>query len=130
LHMVNEDVATTEEIDAAIIYGAGLRWAQMGPFLTFHMAGGESGMRHMLEQFGPALKQPWTKLEAPELTENLKEKVIQGCETQAGSQEVDELAQQRDEFLTRLLKLVEEYWPEPQTIMQDFASTQSNHYGR
>ena len=84
LHLVNDGIATTEEIDAAMIYGAGLRWAQMGPFLTFHLAGGEKGMRHMLEQFGPALKLPWTKLEAPELTNALKEKVIEGCETQAG----------------------------------------------
>ncbi|MDZ7748464.1 MAG: 3-hydroxyacyl-CoA dehydrogenase NAD-binding domain-containing protein [Halofilum sp. (in: g-proteobacteria)] len=71
LHLVNDGVATTEEIDAAIVYGAGLRWSLMGTFLTFHLAGGESGMRHMLEQFGPALKLPWTKLEAPELSEEL-----------------------------------------------------------
>ena len=65
-------MATTEEVDAAIVYGPGLRWALMGPFLTLHLAGGEQGMRHMLAQFGPALKLPWTKLVAPELTEELK----------------------------------------------------------
>ncbi len=113
LHLVNDGVATTEEIDAAIIYGAGLRWAQMGPFLTFHLAGGEKGMRHMLEQFGPALKLPWTKLEAPELTDELKEKVIEGCETQAGDDSVAELEVKRNEFLVKLLDLVDEYWPEP-----------------
>ena len=67
LHMVNDGVATTDEIDAAIVHGPGLRWAFMGPCLTFHLAGGEAGMEHMLAQFGPALKLPWTKLEAPEL---------------------------------------------------------------
>lgn len=67
LHLVNDGVATTEEIDAAVVYGCGLRWSLMGTFLTFHLAGGEPGMRHMLEQFGPALKLPWTKLEAPSL---------------------------------------------------------------
>ena len=72
LHLVNDGVATTEEVDAAIVYGPGLRWALMGPFLTLHLAGGEQGMRHMLAQFGPALKLPWTKLVAPELTEELK----------------------------------------------------------
>ena len=68
--LVNDDVATTEEIDAAVVYGCGLRWSLMGTFLTFHLAGGEGGMRHMLHQFGPALKLPWTKLVAPELTED------------------------------------------------------------
>jgi carnitine 3-dehydrogenase len=113
LHLVNDGIATTEEIDASIIYGAGLRWAQMGPFLTFHLAGGDKGMRHMLEQFGPALKLPWTKLEAPELTENLKEKVIAGCETHAGDVSIAELEEKRNEFLVKLLNLVEEYWHEP-----------------
>ncbi len=60
LHMVAEGVASTEEIDDAVIYGPGLRWAIMGTCLTFHLAGGEAGMRHMLEQFGPALELPCT----------------------------------------------------------------------
>ena len=112
LHLVNDGVATTEEVDAAIIYGAGLRWAQMGPFLTFHLAGGEKGMCHMLEQFGPALKLPWTKLEAPELTDELKEKVITGCENHAGDTSIAELENKRNDFLVELLDLVESYWPE------------------
>jgi carnitine 3-dehydrogenase len=116
LHLVNDGIATTEEVDAAITYGAGLRWAQMGPFLTFHLAGGEKGMRHMLEQFGPALKLPWTKLEAPELTDELKEKVINGCEQHAGDTSIAELEHKRNEFLVKLLDLVEEYWPEPKSL--------------
>lgn len=112
LHLVNDGVATTEEVDKAIIYGAGLRWAQMGPFLTFHLAGGEQGMRHMLDQFGPALKLPWTKLEAPDLTDELRERVIKGCENYAGDQTVADLEKKRNEFLVKLLDLVEEYWPE------------------
>lgn len=119
LHMVNDGVATTEEVDAAIIYGAGLRWAQMGPFLTFHLAGGEKGMRHMLDQFGPALKLPWTKLEAPELTDELKEKVISGCESQAGDLTIAELEAKRNEFLVELLDLVESYWPESKSTVKN-----------
>jgi carnitine 3-dehydrogenase len=71
LHIVNDGIATTGELDESIIYGPGLRWAAMGTNLIYHLAGGESGMRHMLAQFGPCLKWPWTKLEAPELTETL-----------------------------------------------------------
>ena len=112
LHIVNDGAATTEEVDAAIVYGAGLRWALMGTFLTFHLAGGEAGMRHMLEQFGPALKLPWTRLEAPELTDELIERVVEGCEDQAAGRSVRALEQRRDEFLVGLLDLVRPYWPQ------------------
>ncbi|SDC31546.1 carnitine 3-dehydrogenase [Melghirimyces thermohalophilus] len=113
LHIVNDGVATTEEVDAAIVYGPGLRWALMGPFLTLHLAGGKQGMKHMLEQFGPALKLPWTRLVAPELTPELREKVIQGTKEQSGEVPVSELEQRRDRFLIKLMKLLEEenFWP-------------------
>jgi len=111
LHIVNDGIATTDEVDRAITYGAGLRWALMGPFMTFHMAGGDAGMRHMLEQFGPALKLPWTKLVAPELTEELKERVIEGCENSGQGKTVAELEEKRNEFLVKQLALVSDYWP-------------------
>ena len=116
LHLVNDGVATTEEIDAAVVYGCGLRWSLMGTFLTFHLAGGEQGMRHMLEQFGPALKLPWTKLEAPELTDELIDKVVEGCEFQAAGRPVAELDRRRDDFLVELLALTRKYWPEAEGL--------------
>lgn len=116
LHLVNDGVATTEEVDAAVVYGCGLRWSLMGTFLTFHLAGGEAGMRHMLEQFGPALKLPWTKLEAPELTEELIDRVVEGCEHQAAGRPVAELDRRRDDFLVELLDLVQKYWPEAEGL--------------
>lgn len=111
LHMVNDGIATTEEIDASIIYGPGMRWALMGPFMTLHMGGGKQGMRHLLKQFGPALKLPWTKLEAPELTDELANNVIEGCEAQTGDVEMEELEERRDKFLIELQQLLEKYWP-------------------
>ncbi len=116
LHLVNDGVATTEEVDAAVVYGCGLRWSLMGTFLTFHLAGGEQGMRHMLEQFGPALKLPWTKLEAPELTDELIDRVVEGCEHQAAGRPVTELDRRRDDFLVELLDLVQKYWPEAEGL--------------
>nr|WP_298411080.1 L-carnitine dehydrogenase [uncultured Halomonas sp.] len=116
LHLVNDGVATTEEIDAAVVYGCGLRWSLMGTFLTFHLAGGDAGMRHMLEQFGPALKLPWTKLEAPELTDELIDKVVKGCEHQAADRPVAQLDKRRDDFLVELLDLVHKYWPEAEGL--------------
>ena len=105
LHMVAEGAATTEQIDAAITDGPGLRLALMGPCLTFHLAGGDGGMAHMLEQFGPALKLPWTRLEAPELTEELSRRMIEGTAHQAGGRTVKELERLRDDFLISVLEL-------------------------
>jgi carnitine 3-dehydrogenase len=109
LHMVAAGEATVEEIDASIAWGPGLRWAQMGPCLTFHLAGGSGGMAHMLDHFGAALLEPWTRLEAPELTPGLRERMVDGCLREAGGRSVAELERLRDEFLAELLPLVERY---------------------
>ena len=107
--MIAEGVATTAEIDDAIIYGPGLRWAFMGTCLTFHLAGGDVGMRHMLEQFGPALKLPWTKLEAPELTDELIDRMVEGTRDQSGDQSVRELEQLRDNCLIAIMQSLAEF---------------------
>lgn len=104
LHLANDGAATTAELDDAIVYGPGLRWAAMGTNLTFHLAGGEGGMRHMLGQFGPALKLPWTRLQAPELTDDLIEAMAAGCEDQAAGRSVAELERQRDDCLIAVMR--------------------------
>lgn len=123
LHLVNDGVATTDEIDAAIVDGPGLRWAFMGPCLTFHLAGGETGMAHMLEQFGPALKLPWTKLEAPELTEQLAQRMIEGTQAQAAGQSIRELERARDNALIGIMRVVgnwraERFSETPRAVLQ------------
>ena len=77
----------------------------MGVFLTYHLAGGKAGMKHMLEQFGPALKLPWTKLKAPTLSKKLSSRVIQGTKQQAKGKSVAVISNIRDEYLVELLKL-------------------------
>lgn len=104
LHLVNDGVATTAELDDSIIYGPGLRWAAMGTNLTFHLAGGEQGMRHMLRQFGPALKLPWTRLVAPDLTGELIEAMAEGCQDQAAGRSVAQLAALRDDYLLAVMR--------------------------
>jgi carnitine 3-dehydrogenase len=99
LHLVNDGVATTGEIDDAIRYGAGLRWSFMGTFLTYTLAGGPAGMRHFMQQFGPALKLPWTYLEAPELTDGLIDAVVEGTQAQQGDLELATLERYRDDCL-------------------------------
>ena len=109
LHIINEGYASTQDLDDAIIYGPGLRWSLMGTFLTFHLAGGEMGMKHMLEQFGPALKLPWTKLKAPILTKSLKNKIINGTKNQSKNKSINSLANSRDNFLIDLQNLLKKY---------------------
>jgi carnitine 3-dehydrogenase len=109
LHLVNDGVATTGELDDSIIYGPGLRWAAMGTNLIYHLAGGESGMRHMLAQFGPCLKWPWTKLEAPELTETLIDRMVEGTQAQAAGRSIRELERLRDDYLVAIQQVLRQY---------------------
>jgi carnitine 3-dehydrogenase len=99
LHLVNDGVATTGEIDDAIRFGAGQRWSFMGSFLTYTLAGGDAGMRHFMSQFGPALKLPWTRLEAPELTDTLIDRVVDGTSEQLGTHSIADLERYRDDCL-------------------------------
>src|SRR6202021_1033459 len=109
LHMVNDGVATTGELDESIIYGPGLRWGATGPNLIYHLAGGETGMRHMLAQFGPALKWPWTKLEAPELTETLIDRMVEGTQEQAAGRSIRELERLRDNYLVAIQQVLRQF---------------------
>ncbi len=107
LHLVNDGIATTDELDRAIVYGPGLRWAAMGTGLTFHLAGGAGGMRAMLEQFGPALELPWTRLVAPELTDELIDRMCEGTEAQAAGRTIAELQRLRDQYLIGVMRALE-----------------------
>jgi carnitine 3-dehydrogenase len=105
LWLVNDGTATVSEIDDAITYGAGLRWASMGTFLTYRIAGGEAGMRHFMEQFGPALAWPWTKLtDVPELTAALIERIVEQSDAQAGGRSLRELERLRDDCLVAVIQ--------------------------
>jgi len=108
LWLVNDDVATTEEIDDAIRYGFGLRWAQMGLFETYRIAGGEGGMAHFIGQFGEALSRPWTKLmDVPELTDELIAKISEQSDEQSGHLNLRQLERRRDQNLAAILRALE-----------------------
>ncbi len=105
LWLINDGVATTQEIDDAIRYGFGLRWAQMGLFETYRIAGGEAGMRHFIEQFGPALAWPWTKLmDVPELTDDLIDRIADQSDAQSGHMTIRQLERARDDNLVTILR--------------------------
>jgi carnitine 3-dehydrogenase len=105
LWLVADDVATVAEIDDAIRFGAGLRWAVMGTFLTYRIAGGEAGMRHFLAQFGPALELPWSRLtDVPELSGELVDRLVAQSDAQAGGRSVRDLERERDDCLVSILQ--------------------------
>jgi carnitine 3-dehydrogenase len=79
----------------------------MGPGMVYHLGGGEGGMAHVLDQFGPSFKWPWTRLEAPELTDDLRRRLIAGCEAQAKGRSVAELIRERDDCLIAIIKVLE-----------------------
>jgi len=105
LHIINEGYATTEDLDRSLEDGPGLRYSIMGTFLTFHLAGGSAGMKHMLKQFGPILKLPWTKLKAPLLSKKLSQRLIKGTKKQAKGKSIDKISNLRDEYLVNVLKM-------------------------
>lgn len=107
LHMIDNDMATVEEIDMAVRYGPGIRWAMMGPLTVLHLGGGEGGMAHLIHQFGPSLQAPWTFLQPPELTDELAQKVIDGCDRLTEGVAIRELEAERDDLLIRMLELLD-----------------------
>lgn len=105
LWLIKDGICTTEELDDAIRFGFGLRWAQMGLFETYRIAGGEAGMKHFLDQFGPTLTWEWTKLmDVPELTDDLIKMIVDQSETQSGHMSIRELERLRDDNLVGMMR--------------------------
>jgi carnitine 3-dehydrogenase len=120
LWLVKDGIATTEEIDDAIRFGFGLRWAQMGIFETYRLAGGDAGMRHFMEQFGPTLEWPWSKLtDVPEFNDELVELISSQSDAQSGHHSIRDLARIRDDNLIGILKaLRDNNWGAGETLAE------------
>jgi carnitine 3-dehydrogenase len=120
LWLVKDGIATTQDIDEAMSYGFGLRWAQMGIFDTYRVAGGEAGMRHFMEQFGPCLKWPVTKfMNVPEFTDELVDLIAGQSDEQSGHMSIREMERIRDDNLIAiLLGLKSNNWGAGKTLEQ------------
>ncbi|MBT6276146.1 MAG: hypothetical protein HOI95_18680 [Chromatiales bacterium] len=122
LWLLKDDVATVEEIDDIIRYSFGLRWAQMGLFMTYRLGGGEAGMRHFLEQFAPSLHWPWTHLmDVPDLDDALINKIADQSDAQAAGLSIQALQTIRDDNLVRIMQALQEHdggngWGAGQTL--------------
>ena len=106
LHMVDNGEASPEDIDIALINGPAPRMVIQGQCMAFHVACGEGGMATNLDQFGPALKWPWTRLKAPELTSELRDKMVNGCNEMAGSTNFEDLVSSRDKAIVKVLNAI------------------------
>ncbi len=106
LHMVANGEATPEDIDVALMNGPAPRMAVQGQCMAFHVACGEGGMATNLDQFGPALKWPWTRLDAPELTQELRDRMVDGCNAIAAGRHFTDMATQRDREIVAVLNAI------------------------
>ena len=109
LHALNDDIATTGELDESIVYGPGLRWSIMGMNQIYMIAGGNGGARHFIKQFGPALKWPWSHLKAPELSNQIIERFVEGVEAQSQGKSIREMEKIRDECLVAIQKVLSKH---------------------
>lgn len=108
LHMVANGEASPKDIDRALRFGPAPRMAIQGQCMAFHVACGEGGMATNLDQFGPALKLPWTRLEAPELTQALRDAMVEGCNAMAGDRHFEDMAAERDRKIVAVIKAAKE----------------------
>ena len=105
IHLVAEGVASVADVDAGIAYGPGLRWAIMGPHLTFHLAGGVGGMTHFMPHLGvPLARDWWPALGNPQLTPAVQKQIIDGVAEEAAGRDIPELAAERDRCLIAILE--------------------------
>lgn len=109
LHILNKDIGTTGDIDDSIVYSAGMRWAFMGSFLTYHVAGGPGGMRDFIKQFDPTLELDWTDLKFPKWNQALEQRLVEGCEAQAAGRTVREIEAKRNAILVDMMKLFKKH---------------------
>ncbi|HEV2898873.1 MAG TPA: carnitine 3-dehydrogenase [Pseudaminobacter sp.] len=104
LWLIKDGICTVEELDDIMRYSFGLRWAQMGMFQVYRVAGGEAGMRHFMAQFGPCLKWPWTKLmDVPEFNDELVDLIATQSDDQAHGLSIRELEKIRDDNLVAIM---------------------------
>ena len=105
VYLIEQDVLSVSDADAAVSWGPGLRWGLMGPNLLFHLAGGQGGIQHFMEHLAGPMTTWWKDLGNPEFTPDLKEKIVQGVLAEAGNQSINNLAEERDSLLLGLLAL-------------------------
>ncbi|CUJ47777.1 3-hydroxyacyl-CoA dehydrogenase NAD-binding domain-containing protein [Achromobacter xylosoxidans] len=107
IHLAADNVASVADIDAAVSQGPGLRWALFGPHMTFNLGGGAGGMAHFMDHLLGPIQTWWDDLGTPEVTPELRRRLIEGVNAEAGQRDIADLVRDRDAQLTALLKVLQ-----------------------
>ena len=113
VYLVEQGVASVADIDAALCNGPGLRWAVMGPHMTYHLGGGPGGIEHYLSHLGPSQVRRWASLGNPTLSSEVQKRIVEGVAEEAGDRSIQELEKRRDRALLEILKSRTEVAGEP-----------------
>src|SRR5690349_11214631 len=105
LYLIEQGVLSVADTDVAVSHGPGLRWGVMGQSLQWHLGGGEGGIKHFMDHLMDPLTGMMKALGTPNITPELKQKVVDGVMREAGNRSVDELAQAENEVIIGLLRL-------------------------
>ena len=101
-YLVEQGVVNVADVDAAVAQGPGIRWALMGPILTYHLGGGAGGLRYLMDHIGVAPL--WPHLGTPTMTPEFEQRLIDGVVEEAGGQPIEVLAKARDTKLVAILQ--------------------------
>ncbi|MCD6674296.1 MAG: 3-hydroxyacyl-CoA dehydrogenase NAD-binding domain-containing protein [Burkholderiaceae bacterium] len=104
VYLVEQGVASVEDIDAAVTHGPGLRWAIFGPHLTYHLGGGAGGIEHYLEHLGPSQSRRWASLGVPVFDDASRRALVDGVHEEAAGRSIEALERARDAALVALLR--------------------------
>lgn len=104
-YLVEQGIASVEDVDTAIAQGPGLRWALLGPFLNLHLSGGAGGIAHVLEHLGPPLESWWPELGNVTLNEQLKTAIARGVAEELCGADLSDVGRHRNDLLLALLQL-------------------------
>src|SRR5215475_5850436 len=104
-YLVAEGVVSATDVDAALSWGPGLRWAIMGNMMLNHLGGGPGGIEHFFQQFAGPMMASWKALGTPELTPELQQRLIASVREETGPRTIVELETDRDEILLGILEL-------------------------
>lgn len=105
VNIVAEGIADVEAVDKALVEGPGLRWSIQGAHMTYHLGGGDGGIRHYLDHLGPSQEKRWDSLGNPRLTPEVKDTIVRGVQAEAAGRSIAELSAERDRLLLATLKL-------------------------
>lgn len=108
IHLVNEGVASVEDVDTAVWAGPGLRWGAMGPHMLFSLGAGAGGLAEFCNRYADSFHRWWDDLGTPRITPEVAEKLGHGVADEAKGRGVEALGSTRDALIVAHLKAVKD----------------------